>query len=51
MKMIKIMKYGEVSPKEMFARGTSATDVSGIVTEIIENVKENGDRALYYYWE
>ena len=49
--MIKIMKYGEVSPKEIFARGTSATDVSEIVTEIIENVKENGDKALYYYCE
>ncbi len=45
------MKYGEVSPKEIFARGTAAADVSGIVREIIENVKENGDKALYYYCE
>lgn len=49
--MIKIMKYGEVSPEEIFARGTAATDVSGIVRDIIDNVKENGDKALYEYCE
>lgn len=49
--MIKIMKYGEVSPKEIFARGTAATDVSGIVRDIIDNVKANGDKALYEYCE
>ena len=49
--MIKIMKYGEVSPKEIFARGTAATDVSGIVRNIIDNVKANGDKALYEYCE
>ena len=49
--MIKIMKYGEVSPEEIFARGTAATDVSGIVRDIIDNVKANGDNALYEYCE
>ncbi len=49
--MIKIMKYGEVSPEEIFARGTAATDVSGIVRDIIDNVKVNGDKALYEYCE
>lgn len=49
--MIKIMKYGEVSPEEIFARGTAATDVSGIVSDIIDNVKVNGDKALYEYCE
>ena len=49
--MIKIMKYGEVSPKEIFARGTAATDVSSIVRDIIDNVKANGDKALYEYCE
>lgn len=49
--MIKIMKYGEVSPEEIFARGTAATDVSEIVRDIIDNVKENGDKALYQYCE
>lgn len=49
--MIKIMKYGDVPSTEIFARGTAATDVSGVVREIIDNVKENGDKALYYYCE
>ena len=49
--MIKIMKYGEVSPEEIFARGTAATDVSGIVRDIIDNVKANGDKALLEYCE
>lgn len=49
--MIKIMKYGEVSPEEIFARSTAATDVSGIVRDIIDNVKANGDKALYEYCE
>lgn len=49
--MIKIMKYGDVPTREIFARGTASTDVSGTVREIIDDVKENGDRALYYYCE
>lgn len=44
--MIKILKYGEVSPEEIFARGTAATDVSAIVSDIIEEVKTDGDAAL-----
>ena len=47
--MIKIMKYGEVDNKDIFARGTAATSVEDIVTGIIENVKANGDRALLEY--
>ncbi len=49
--MIKILKYGEVPNSEIFARGTAATDVSGIVSEIIEDVKQNGDAALIKYAE
>lgn len=49
--MIKILKYGEVQNSEIFARGTAATDVSGIVSEIIEDVKQNGDKALIKYAE
>lgn len=49
--MIKILKYGEVENSEIFARGTAETDVSGIVSEIIENVKQNGDKALFEYCE
>lgn len=49
--MIKIMKYGEVDNKDIFARGTAATSVEDIVTGIIENVKANGDKALFEYCE
>ena len=49
--MIKIMKYGEVSPDEIFARGKTSFDVADIVTDIIENVKANGDKALFEYCE
>ena len=37
--MIKIMKYGEVSPEEIFDRGVTSFDVADIVTDIIDNVK------------
>lgn len=47
--MIKIYKYGEVSNDEIFARENIPTNVEGIVTEIIENVKKNGDKALFEY--
>ena len=49
--MIKILKYGEVPMNEIFNRGTAATDVSCIVSEIIADVKENGDSALFKYCE
>ena len=49
--MIKIMKYGEVSPEEIFARGETSFDVADIVTDIIDNVKKNGDKALFEYCE
>jgi len=47
--MIKIMKYGEVSPEEIFARNTAAADVSAIVSGIIADVRANGDEALLRY--
>lgn len=47
--MIKIYDYNEVSKDEIFAREEMKTDVEGIVSEIIENVKENGDSALFTY--
>lgn len=47
--MIKIMKYGEISKDEIFARTEPTVDVSGIVTDIIANVRKNGDSALYEY--
>ena len=49
--MIKIMRFGEVSPDEIFARVVPGVNVEGIVTEIIENVKENGNKALLSYCE
>ena len=49
--MIKILKYGEVAPEEIFSRVEPVVDVTGIVTEIIGNVRENGDKALYEYCE
>jgi len=47
--MIKIYKYGEVSNSEIFARDNIPTSVEGVVSEIIENVKANGDKALKEY--
>ena len=49
--MIKIMKYGEVPNGEIFARSVPKTDVAGTVSEIIENVRKNGDAALFAYCE
>ncbi len=47
--MISIMKYSDISKEEIFARQEDKFDVSGIVSEIIENVRENGDKALIEY--
>ena len=49
--MIKIYKYGEVPNSEIFARDNIDSGVEGIVAEIIENVKKNGDKALFEYCE
>jgi len=49
--MIRIYKRGEVSDAEIFARESTEADVSGVVAEIIANVRANGDRALYEYSE
>lgn len=49
--MIKILKRNEVNDNEIFARVNPQTNVQDIVTEIIENVKINGDKALFEYCE
>ena len=49
--MISILKYGEVSKSEIFARVTPTFDVTAIVSDIIANVKARGDEALYEYCE
>ena len=49
--MIKIMKYGEVANGEIFARTAPTVNVEDIVADIIKNVRERGDAALYEYCE
>ena len=47
--MIRIMKYGEVANKDIFARVSPTVKVEAIVAEIIANVRANGDKALLEY--
>lgn len=49
--MIKIYRYGEVKNEDIFARTVPKTNIEGVVSEIIENVKANGDKALFEYCE
>jgi len=49
--MIKILKYGEVANEDIFARVTPEINVEEIVTDIIYNVRKNGDKALLEYTE
>jgi len=49
--MIKILKYGEVGNKEIFARAVPTVNVEDTVAEIIRNVRERGDAALLEYTE
>ena len=49
--MIQILKYGEVPNEEIFARVVPTVDVTGIVADIIANVRRRGDAALYEYCE
>ena len=47
--MIRIMKYGEVPNREIFARSMPTVNVEETVAEIIRNVREKGDAALKEY--
>ena len=47
--MIKIYKYGEVDKEAIFSRTKMPTGVEDIVSGIIDNVRENGDKALLEY--
>ena len=47
--MIKIYNYGEVSNSEIFARENISANVQDIVSDIISNVRKNGDKALFEY--
>jgi len=49
--MIRIMKYGQESNSEIFARVMNSVDVSGIVSEIIRTVRAEGDQAVLAYTE
>lgn len=49
--MIRIFQYGEVDAAKIFARTEPKTDVGAIVADILSNVKENGDKALFAYTE
>lgn len=49
--MIKILKYEDVSPKEIFDRDDPTANVTDIVKDIIADVRKNGDRALFAYAE
>ena len=47
--MIKILEYKNINKDEIFSRMAEAPDVSDIVSAIIENVKANGDKAVFEY--
>lgn len=47
--MIKILKYGQVPNSEIFARVEPAVNVEAVVSDIIGNVRQNGDRAVLEY--
>ncbi len=47
--MIKILDYQNVDSKDVFARVDLKTNVEDIVRDIIENVKQNGDKAVFEY--
>ena len=47
--MIRIMKYGVEREDEIFSRSSSSKDVSGVVSQILKEVQERGDKALIEY--
>ncbi len=49
--MIKILKHTDEINNAIFNREVKNTDVSSVVSEIIEKVKKEGDKALFYYNE
>ena len=49
--MIRIYRYGEVKNEEIFGRKEIRANVGEAVREIVENVRKNGDAALFDYTE
>ena len=47
--MLKLLKFGEVAPEEIFARAVPEFDVSAVVAEILRDVRTRGDAALREY--
>ena len=49
--MIKILKYGEAQVSEILSKPDLSADVEKPVAEILQNVREKGDEALFAYTE
>ena len=49
--MITILKYGQVETEKIFARTENTINVEQVVSDIIANVRKNGDKALFEYCE
>ncbi|NCB73800.1 MAG: histidinol dehydrogenase [Clostridia bacterium] len=47
--MIKIINAQDMSYKDMLPRENESTDISAVVSEIIANIRKNGDKALAEY--
>ncbi|MBQ3219268.1 MAG: histidinol dehydrogenase [Clostridia bacterium] len=47
--MIKILKYGETENEKIFSRVEPKVNVTAIVSNIIDTVRKNGDKALINY--
>ena len=50
--MIKVFRYNEIDPSEIFSREIGSTkNIEDIVFDIIANVRRSGDKALFEYCE
>lgn len=49
--MMKLLNYNEVSKEEILYRAMPETDVESVVSEILSDVKNRGDAALFEYCE
>ena len=49
--MMKILKVGQVPTTEIFARCAPEMDVAAIVSDILSDVRQRGDQALFQYCE
>ncbi len=47
--MIRLMKFGDVPPEEIFSRAEPEVDVSAVVADILREVRTRGDAALLEY--